>query len=98
MRRWLRSANASAPRELRFSLSEKRRHALVEILTAITQRGEVVGKAVLDTTTEREAADGFLGGADGQRRVLGNRLSQFTHRGVQRVHGGQPRRETERVR
>ena len=62
------------PREPRRALVEKRRHAFAEILAAVTQRREVVGEAVLETTTGRDAADGFLGGADGQRRVVGNGL------------------------
>ena len=36
-------------------------------------------------TTDSDAADGFLGSADGQRRVGGNRLRQLAHRGVERI-------------
>src|SRR5688500_4192459 len=98
MRRSLRSAPLSTPRESWLPFFEKCRHAFAEILAAIAHGGEVLAEAVLEMTMEHEAAEGFLGSADGQRRVVGNRLSQFAHRGVQRVHGGDACREPERDR
>ena len=96
MRRWLRSANLSASSERRRPLVEKRGDPFAKILAAITRRREVVGGGLVETATEGDAADDFLGSADGQRRVVGDGVSEVAHRVVDRVRLGHARHESER--
>ena len=73
-----------------------RANSLAKILAPITRGREVLGGGLVETTTEGDAPDDFLGGADGQRRVVGNGVSEVAHDVVNRLRLGHARHESER--
>ena len=86
------------PCKHRLPLGNKRGNALAKVVAAITQGQQIFVLDRVETTVQREAVTGGLGGANGQRRVAGNGLRELEYRRVNRVRVDEACHQSERCR